>query len=173
MELAARRGKQFAGHDNVSRSFCSDTKIGRAQLLKQVGDDVTSLLDALEVVVSACTLCAVFVMNSPFQRIRGVVSADADKSTADSTSKYTLKLAAKIGLLVRENVIPADAAAPLTPSLIASGEHLLGALQSKPGTVDVTATSASILASSSAIVEIIKPFMKVRIGYYSFAKTKT
>ena len=87
--------------------------------------------------------------------------AVSDKATAETIGKDTLKLSAKAGLLVRENVIPATVVAPLSAPLVAAATRLIEGLESKPGSVDPAPASEAVRYCGYAIVEAIKPYMKV------------
>lgn len=121
-------------------SRMGDTKLGRAQLLEAVGEDVTALLEGL------CD----------------VVEKFADKSVAEDVNRKTIKLAAKVFLLWREKRVTVEDAAALSPLLVAAAASAVEALEGKPGAVDPNPAAAALQRAGEALVPIIQPHMKER-----------
>jgi hypothetical protein len=69
-----------------------------------------------------------------------------DRTTAEDLNRLTIKIAAKVALLIRENVLkPTDKEMiELQEPLNAAARALVDGLESKPGTVDSTAAAAAV-----------------------------
>lgn len=67
-------------------------------------------------------------------------------------NRLTIKLAGKVALLFRENVVTPEAATPMQDPLNDAACRLVEGLEGKPGSVDSTAAAAAIEAAGGACV---------------------
>ena len=115
-------------------SLVADTRAGRAQLLKVVGEETSSLLAAL-----------------------GAIVALWDSREAPAIAKRTLKLSAKAALLVSSRRISAHSILSLQPPIAVAGTRLVALLEASCSDAAAALVSATVAVMAVATAEAVVP----------------
>lgn len=168
-------------------SLVSDTKAGRSQLVKSLGEHGQAFIACLEAVTEKCACryeprrCARRGRLASRPRLGGLIPRErraraaerllvlararlrlavAGKELGETFVRDLVKLMTKVGLLMREGRISAAAAAPVREPIFDLARELLDLLHQRAGALDVGPLVAHVDAMRDRTIELVTPLMR-------------